>query len=416
MAWACRSSTSSSCWWANRTSCSAQKRSWRAAASAKPAAASACGCRSVSGSWRQHEPHGVAELGLDALHVAVGQPRVGALVVAEDQELGHLAAAAPPVVALEVGRGGRAAGRPWPGSSQRQGELQNGPQVRYSGDEKRTTSPEPVSQRRAPMATATQPYTQPYAVDPIHSSFGFALPYQALDLPWHVRRGHRVAQPDRRGRRPRGRGQGRVDLDPHARAVPPARPRRGLLRRRQPPRRDLPLQRPRPARGRHRDRARPAHDQGRHAGRRRHRHLDARRSRTPTATSATGFALEADIDRTAFGINWNMALPNGGRPWPTPSRCPSTSSWSRPSHEDPGPQRQPARRVPQPAPAAGGGRGAAARGGAGGVGPPAGGAALQRGRRGRGARAGARAQRRDRGRRTPCSSPPRSTTPRSPAC
>jgi len=25
----------------------------------------------------------------------------------------------------------------------------------------------------------------------------------------------------------------------------------------------------------------------------------------------TGFALEADIDRTAFGISWNMALPNG---------------------------------------------------------------------------------------------------------
>ena len=29
------------------------------------------------------------------------------------------------------------------------------------------------------MATATQPFTQPFAVDPIHSSFGFALPYQA---------------------------------------------------------------------------------------------------------------------------------------------------------------------------------------------------------------------------------------------
>jgi polyisoprenoid-binding protein YceI len=29
------------------------------------------------------------------------------------------------------------------------------------------------------MATATQPFTQPFGVDPIHSSFGFALPYQA---------------------------------------------------------------------------------------------------------------------------------------------------------------------------------------------------------------------------------------------
>src|SRR3954465_7222900 len=35
------------------------------------------------------------------------------------------------------------------------------------------------SRGEPPMATATETFTQPFGVDPIHSSFGFALPYQA---------------------------------------------------------------------------------------------------------------------------------------------------------------------------------------------------------------------------------------------
>ena len=31
----------------------------------------------------------------------------------------------------------------------------------------------------------------------------------------------------------------------------------------------------------------------------------------PYGNQRTGFELEADIDRTAFGLSWNMALPNG---------------------------------------------------------------------------------------------------------
>ena len=78
------------------------------------------------------EPHAVAERGLDAPHVPVGQPGVRALVVPEDQELGHVLAAAAPVVALEVGRGREPRGVHGSGSSQRMGEVQNGLKVRYT--------------------------------------------------------------------------------------------------------------------------------------------------------------------------------------------------------------------------------------------------------------------------------------------
>ena len=65
-------------------------------------------------------------------------------------------------------------------------------------------------------------------------------------------------------------------------------------------------------RRRHRHGHRRPDDPRRDAARHRHRHLAGPVRRTRSATRARTCSSRRSIDRTAFGLNWNMPLPSGG--------------------------------------------------------------------------------------------------------
>ena len=210
-----------------------------------------------------------------------------------------------------------------------------------------------------------------YAADPVHSSFGFAVKYQNVSIfRGTLERGHR----DARRRQARGHRAGRVDLDPHARAVPRARPERRLLRRREPPavtfvserrRRSTTTAPPtvngdltirgitqpvtatgtwqRPVRGRVRQHPRAPAARGRHRP-----HAVRPELEHAAADRWQGAGQRRHADR---------------RPRARPAGL---------ADADPRHLRQPPPRIPQPQAAPGGGRAAPARGRAGGVGRPRG--------------------------------------------
>jgi polyisoprenoid-binding protein YceI len=160
------------------------------------------------------------------------------------------------------------------------------------------------------MATATQPYTQPFAVDPIHSSFGFALPYQASTYRGTFDEVTASLTPTDDGVVLEGEGQ--VES---ISIRTPEQFRQHVL-------------------------AEDFFDAAQHPTVTfRSGDLDLREDGTatvrgqltikgvtqdvvatgtwtapfedPYGNQRTGFELRADIDRTAFGISWNMQLPNG---------------------------------------------------------------------------------------------------------
>ena len=66
-------------------------------------------------------------------------------------------------------------------------------------------------------------------------------------------------------------------------------------------------------RRRHRDRQRRPDDPRGHAGRDRHRHAGSAPSEDAFGNTRAHLQLEAVVDRTVFGLNWNMDLPTGGK-------------------------------------------------------------------------------------------------------
>ena len=89
------------------------------------------------------------------------------------------------------------------------------------------------------MATATQPFTGTYDIDPVHSTVQFAVTHLTVST---FRASFADVDGTTRGRRRRDRARGagarRIDLDRRAGGVPRARrPRLGLLRRRRASRR-----------------------------------------------------------------------------------------------------------------------------------------------------------------------------------
>ena len=158
------------------------------------------------------------------------------------------------------------------------------------------------------MTTAATPLAGTYTADPVHSSFGFAVRYQGVSI---FRGTLDEVAGDARRRPARGHREGRVDLDPHARAVPRPRAQRRVLRRRQPPRGHVHLDRrstsartaPRRVDGR-------ADDQGHHAARSTPPAPGSRPAADAFGNTRGHLNLEAVIDRTEWDINWNMPLPD----------------------------------------------------------------------------------------------------------
>jgi len=160
------------------------------------------------------------------------------------------------------------------------------------------------------MATATETFTQPFAVDPIHSSFGFALPYQASVYRGTFDEVSASLTPGDAG--PVLEGEAKVES---ISIRTPEQFRQHVL-------------------------AEDFFDAAKHPTVTfRSSDLDLREDGTatvrgeltikgvtqdvvgegtwtapfedPYGNQRTGFVLKADIDRTAFGISWNMPLPNG---------------------------------------------------------------------------------------------------------
>ena len=148
-----------------------------------------------------------------------------------------------------------------------------------------------------------------WSLDPVHSTIGFEVDYLAgtfrgqfreVDAKLEAEGDTPVLDGLREGRerRRQGREPGR----------PPAVP--GLLRRRALPGAELRVERDR-SRGRPDHGPRRHHDQGRREARRADGH--DRRAGHRSLSAASGFRLKLDttVDRTEFGVNWNVPLPDG---------------------------------------------------------------------------------------------------------
>ena len=144
----------------------------------------------------------------------------------------------------------------------------------------------------------------------------------------------------------------------------PRRPPEGarLLRHRAPPGHHLQLHAG-PRRGRRADRRRRADDQGHTRARSRPAARSPSRHVTFGDVEKIGLELEAIVDRTEYGLDWNAPLPKGGFALANEVKLHrrARAGARRKPDEGPRPLRQPARRLAQRQAPPGGGRPAAAR-------------------------------------------------------
>ena len=154
------------------------------------------------------------------------------------------------------------------------------------------------------MSTIEQQATGTFVADPVHSHVGFEVPYAVATFSGEVT--DFTATPRRRA--PRGLGE---DREHQAEGrEPPGAPALARVLRRRAPSRVSPSAATSSAtatarRSRARSRSRASRSRPRSRAR------SSARPSTTTARRASASSSRRSIDRTAFGMNWNMPLPNG---------------------------------------------------------------------------------------------------------